>query len=135
MLLEGLAERHGTVVADCSLYVVRPDGLLDLALLAARIADEPDAGFGASLFHATLVEALAEWVVRAARESGSPRWRGRRLLPERDSRARLRAAFARRGLTVLEAHDAPANDGGIALGQAWVAIEDADGQRTGNQGD
>ncbi len=122
MLLEGLAERHGTVVADCSLYVVRPDGLLDLALLAARIADEPDAGFGAALFHATLIEALADWVARAARESGlaTVACGGGCFLNAILARG-LRAAFARRGLTMLEAHDVPPNDGGLSLGQAWVA--------------
>jgi hydrogenase maturation protein HypF len=122
MLLEGLAERHGPVEAGRSLHFVRADGTLDLAPLAARIADESDAGFGAALFHATLVLALADWVAWAARESGltTVACGGGCFLNAILSRG-LRAAFAQRGLEMLEAHDVPPNDGGLALGQAWVA--------------
>jgi hydrogenase maturation protein HypF len=35
----------------------------------------------------------------------------------------LRAGLAARGYTVWEARQAPPNDGGLSLGQAWVAIE------------
>ena len=53
-----------------TLYRDHAGNELDLtALAAARCADERDAGFGAALFHATLVAALADWV--GARRRGA----------------------------------------------------------------
>ena len=72
MLLEGIAERHGAVTADPSLYTIGRGNELDLAPLLMRLAGERDAGHGAALFHATLVAALASWVARAAAERGLP---------------------------------------------------------------
>ena len=72
MLLEGIAERHGAVPADPSLYTIGRGNELDLAPLLMRLAGERDAGHGAALFHATLVAALANWVARAAAERGLP---------------------------------------------------------------
>jgi hydrogenase maturation protein HypF len=122
MLLEGLAESHGPVAPDMSLWSLGAEGTLDLTALLMRLADERDAGFGASLFHATLVEALASWVAAAAEKAGSAvvACGGGCFLNAIVARG-LRAALQRRGIAMLEANAAPPNDGGLALGQAAIA--------------
>ena len=126
MQLEALATRHGPVRAGDGLWAVTYDGTLDLLPLAARLAETRDAGFGAALFHATLVEALAEWVGEfAASEGIATVALGGGCFANAILSCGLREALAERGLVVLEARQAPANDGGIALGQAWVAAQGA----------
>jgi hydrogenase maturation protein HypF len=123
MLLEAAARRHGTVAADCALFAVR-DGVLDLRLLAARLADEPDAEHGAALFHATFAAALAEWAAQAAQASGLATVAlGGGVFLNAILSQQLAQQLAARGLTVLQARQAPVNDGGLALGQAWAAIQ------------
>jgi hydrogenase maturation protein HypF len=129
MLLEGLAEsgdeffpplpQAGEGLGE------REDGnVLDLLPLLARLADEKDAARGAALFHAGLAHFLADWVERAALEQGltTVALGGGCFLNHILSRA-LKQQLGARGLTVLEACQAPPNDGGLSLGQAWVAIE------------
>lgn len=122
MLLEGLAELHGPVAADASLWTFDSDGALDLTPLALRLADEADAPRGAALFHATLVTALAEWVGRAAEATGirTVACGGGCFLNALLANG-LRAALTARAITMLEAHAVPPNDGGLSLGQAAVA--------------
>jgi len=130
MLLEGLAERHGSVAPDCSLYTIDAANELDLTALALRLADERDAGFGAALFHATLVRALADWVTHTteALDLTTVACGGGCFLNAIVSRT-LTATLAARNLTVLEARDVPPNDGGLSLGQAWVAAAAARRER------
>ncbi len=121
MQLEALASRHGDVALEPGLW--RLDGLvLDMLPLAARLADERDATAGAALFHAALAGALAEWVALAARRERltTVALGGGCLLNQRLT-GQLSALLRARGLAVLTAVQAPPNDGGIALGQAWVA--------------
>jgi hydrogenase maturation protein HypF len=83
-----------------------------------RVGDERDPGLAAALFHATLVAALADWVTRAAEALDLTQVAGAGGCFLNAILARgLRAALAARNLTMLEAP----NDGGLALGQAWVA--------------
>jgi hydrogenase maturation protein HypF len=120
MRLEGLAAAHGPVAPRQDLYAIGAE--LDLGPLLEHLADETDAGRGAALFHATLVEALADWIDAAVRATGVRRVAaaGGCLLNAILARG-LHDALARRGLALLQACAAPPNDGGIALGQAWVA--------------
>ncbi len=124
MLLEGLAERHGPVEAEPALVTIDADNQLDLGALALRLANETDAGRGAALFHATLVAALADWAARAAhvQQIHTVACGGGCFLNALLAGG-LRRALAARGLTMLQAQAVPPNDGGIALGQAWVALQ------------
>ncbi|HEX5866055.1 MAG TPA: carbamoyltransferase HypF, partial [Casimicrobiaceae bacterium] len=123
MLLEGLADRNGAVAPADQLFGIDDEGTLDLVPLIARIADERDPGHGAALFHATVIAALAAWVARAADSTGlrTVALGGGCFLNAILSTGLAKALVAR-GFTVLEARQAPPNDGGLALGQAWVAL-------------
>jgi hydrogenase maturation protein HypF len=123
MQLEALATAHGPVAAERSLWRVAGDGTLDLLPLAQRLAELRDPAFGAALFHATLVQALAAWTLEAAaREGLATVALGGGCFVNAILSEGLRRALSAGGLTVLEARAAPANDGGIALGQAWAAL-------------
>lgn len=125
MLLEGLAERHGPVEADTRRYLIQPQrgiSTLDLApLLEAMLDDAKSVSQRAALFHATLVEALADWVEQQAIDTGirlvacAGGCFHNALLAQG-----LRRALTHRGLIMLEAQATTPGDGGIALGQAWI---------------
>ncbi len=120
MLLEGLAEAHG---AAPPLPLPRgADGASDLLPLLAALADERDAGLAAAQFHATLATLLVEWMIETARrEKIHTVALGGGCLLNRILAARLREGLQAAGLTALEARELPPNDGGLALGQAWIA--------------
>lgn len=124
MRLEGLAEGFGDLEPRTDGYRISSDGQLDLLPLLDRLADESDPAFGAALFHATMAQALAEWAGLEARRSGLDciALGGGCLLNQRLSRYLCRQLEGL-GLRVLEARRLPPNDGGLSLGQAWVAIQ------------
>ncbi len=124
MLLEGLADSVGETTPWSDGYRIGADGVLDLLPLLGHLADEPDAAQGAALFHATLAEALADWTLRASRATSIDRVAlgGGCFLNHILSR-QLRQRLSQAGLTVLEARQVPPNDGGLSLGQAWVAMQ------------
>jgi len=128
MLLEGLAENHGPVAPLPGGYRIGADGSLDLLPLLAHLAGERDRAYGAALFHSTLAAALAAWVGAASAGSGIRAVvLGGGCFMNRVLAAKLRVLLEAAGLTVFEARQAPANDGGLALGQAAAALERAGG--------
>lgn len=123
MLLEGLAAAHGPVEPLAGGWRIDEAGGLSLTPLIAAIADMAGSGRAAALFHATLAAALADWAMAAAeREKIATVALGGGCflnhLLARTLRQRLMAA----GIEVLEARAVPPNDGGLSLGQAWVAL-------------
>lgn len=123
MLLEGLAEGHGPVAPLAGGWRIQ-GGLLDLLPLMENLADEPDAALGAARFHTTLAEALAHWVRVAAEVQGLNLvvLAGGCMLNHVLTRALVRRLDGL-GIAVRTARQAPPNDGGISLGQAWVAMQ------------
>jgi hydrogenase maturation protein HypF len=130
MALEALAEQYG---ATClpqaeTAYVIdkQQDGWqLDLAPLLQRLTQQQPAA-GAALFHQVLVEALADWVLCASRLSGITllACAGGCFL-NRLLSSGLQQALQHRGVQMLLPHALPPGDGGLSLGQAWVAQRQA----------
>ena len=122
MLLEGLAERHGPVAPMKDGYTVQ-GGMLNLLPLLDRLAASRDPGHGAALFHATLAEALAAWVAVALEQTGLNRIvLGGGCFLNRLLSADLAARLESAGARVHQARQVPPNDGGLALGQAFIAM-------------
>ncbi len=126
MLLEELAGEHGPVVPLARGYQIGADGTLDLLPLLAHLAGQQDKGYGAAVFHSTLAAALAAWVRAASERSGVRNVAlGGGCFMNRILAANLRDHLEAAGLTVFEARQAPPGDGGLALGQAAVALAGA----------
>ena len=119
MLLEGMAEHHGDIVPLNDGWSIAK-GCLNLFPLLAVLADEKNPERGAALFHATLVAALADWIAMVAPPDSTIVGSGACFLNLVLARG-LRARLAERGLHLIEARRLPSNDGGLSLGQAWVA--------------
>jgi hydrogenase maturation protein HypF len=135
MLLEGLAESHGRVESLQAGYTLTPSPLmgegwgeggavLDFRPLLVELANCKNSAYGAALFHATLAEGLSAWVQRAATQSNIKQVAlgGGCFLNNVLSQV-LADNLSVHGLRVLTAQQVPPNDGGIALGQAWLALQ------------
>ncbi|BDI04765.1 hypothetical protein CATMQ487_17350 [Sphaerotilus microaerophilus] len=127
MRLEALAADHpATPWPDA--WRIDAEGRLTWPGLWTHLADATEAPTAsatiAATFHATLVAALADWVAHHARATGLHGVAlGGGCLINRRLRNGLVAALAERGLTPLEARQAPPGDGGLALGQAAIALD------------
>lgn len=122
MELESHALCHGSVAAWPDGWEITGNGSLDLLPLLERLADESDRGFGAALFHATLSEALLAWIRFHAERTGlSTVAGGGGCLLNALLARNLKTALADLGLNWHSATRLPPNDGGLSLGQAWVA--------------
>jgi hydrogenase maturation protein HypF len=122
MELESLAVVHGPVEPLVDGYLLADDGgILDLSPLIPALLNCREPAFGAALFHATVAAGLAEWSLAALRRAGLD------TLAVAGGCAlngvligALRRHLVAAGVTLLEARQAPPNDGGLALGQAWI---------------
>ncbi len=97
-------------------------GVLDLLPLLGRLADGVEPTVGANLFHGTLIAALVEWVAAAAsaRNLQTVALSGGCFLNKILTEG-LVVGLPARGLQALIARAVPPNDGGLSLGQAFIA--------------
>ncbi len=125
MELEALAAAYGPAEPLAAGYHLMVNGQLDLLPLLAWLADHAaEPGLGAARFHATLALALADWVTQAARrEAVTDIALGGGCFLNRLLSIQVRSLLEQNGLRAYEAHQAPPNDGGLSLGQAWVAMQ------------
>ena len=124
MELESLAAKYGPVEAVPEAYSLRDnDSVLDFSpLLLTLLSCKDDTAHGAALFHATVAAGLAKWVLSAVdREKVSQIAIGGGCAMNAVLLHALRRHLSASGITLLEARQAPPNDGGLSLGQAWVA--------------
>jgi hydrogenase maturation protein HypF len=97
-------------------------GELDLTPLLEQLLSAGSAQEGADLFHGGLIAALIAWTLPELRARGSDFvvLSGGCLMNAVLAEG-LAAGFGAAGVRALLPRLAPANDGGLALGQAWIA--------------
>jgi hydrogenase maturation protein HypF len=99
------------------------DGVLDPTPLISHLATETDLAHGALLWHQALADGLARWVNQASAQTGVRTVAlGGGCFLNALLTALLVPQLQDMGMTVLQARQAPPNDGSISLGQAWVAL-------------
>ena len=116
-------ELHGWPKPMSNGWLIATDGQLDLLPLLASLDRASDVDQAAARFHATLVAALSDWVMQAAQTQGltTLAWGGGCFLNSLLSSG-LRQNLEQRGLKVFSPQRLSPGDAGIALGQAWVAM-------------
>jgi len=120
--LERAATQHGPCRPMDNGWSMDAANRLNLLPLLASLIDEPDAGRGAARFHATLGQALADWVTQTAQQHGLRTVAaGGGCLFNRLLSADLRTRLSAAGLHLLEARQLLPGDTAIAFGQAVVA--------------
>ncbi|CAO3455737.1 carbamoyltransferase HypF [Azospirillum largimobile] len=97
-------------------------GELDLTPLLERLLSVTDAAEGAELFHGTLAAALVGWTLPVLHAHALDRVvLSGGCLMNAVLAEELVAGFRAAGVEALLPRLAPANDGGLSLGQAWAA--------------
>jgi len=100
----------------------RPARVLLAPLVREMLADSRDASRLAARFHATLAAVIIKLAERARKERGAETVAlSGGVFQNRVLSELARAGLEARGFRVLENRLVPPNDGGIALGQAWLA--------------
>jgi len=123
--LEQAATRHtSSLPAMPQGWRLSPEGELDLLPLLNALANMQDAEQGAALFHATLIEAIADWIAQATQQTGitSVACGGGCFFNKLLSTG-LRERMAAMGVRMLTSKKLLPSDTAIALGQAWVATQ------------
>ncbi|MCM2287545.1 MAG: carbamoyltransferase HypF [Sulfuritalea sp.] len=116
-------ETHGWPRPLAGGWHIDANGQLDLLPLLGALSSEPDTGYGAALFHATLVAALLQWALRAAESSGIERLAcGGGCFFNKLLRAGLVERIPAAGLELFMPRQLLPGDTAISLGQAWVAM-------------
>jgi hydrogenase maturation protein HypF len=123
MLLEGMAAAYGPVAPMQGGYTL-DNGVLNMLPLLERLSETRDSSYGAALFHSTLANALSEWVAVAMENSGLNKVVfGGGCFLNRLLSVELAIRLGKMGASVYQARQAPPNDGGLSLGQAWIASQ------------
>lgn len=121
MELECLAAQFGEV-PPLRNGMVFSQGIIDFKPLLSHLADCDDPKYGAALFHATLAKGLADSLIATVHgQKIAKTVIGGGCAMNAVLLTALRQQLEAAGVAVYEARQLPANDGGVALGQAWVA--------------
>lgn len=124
MHLEYFAQLHGTLPKAKHLAIVKPDGVLDLYPIIALLLSQNDLKLAAAHFHSELIDGLIRWISWAAVQYPSKKVVcSGGCFQNKIIRYTLQKRLEIIGYEVYFPQQHPANDGGISLGQAWIASQ------------